>query len=251
MQSIPSWLLLMLVIAAGVGLTRLICPGCVDRHRGNRSCEWIGDPPFRIDLHNPAHRQHLVADGQLAEELAIRFADTEHARRFGGAYAHGGLLAGGRVRNDCMNRLVATIETNHAVTVEQVESARAVRNPIFDGVVLLLFLPIYVAFARPVCVLIKDAIPSEARVGRLLALGLASTFASLLGVLSFQLWSAMMEGMRVGNPDGHMSSYRAATPTGERTVDALFVGGMLLFWLVATFHRAAPLTGRDRSLQWR
>jgi hypothetical protein len=99
----------------GVGVTRLICPGCVDRHRGNRSCEWTGDTAFRIDLGNPAHREHLVVDAQLAEELAIRYAHTEHARRFGGANAHGGLLDGGRVRNDCMNRLVAAIAHNHAV----------------------------------------------------------------------------------------------------------------------------------------
>ena len=239
MQSFPPWLVRMVVIPAGVGVTSVICPGCVDRHRGNRICEWTDDTTFRIDMSNPAHREHLVADAQLAEELAIRYADTEYARRFGGAKAHGGLLDGGRVRNDCMKRIVAAIEHNHAVTAEQVEFARAGRNPIFDSVVLLLFLPMYVVFARPACGLVENAVPAEAGIGRLLAFGVASAIVSALGLLSFQLWSAVMEGMRVGNPDGHMSSYRLARQPywTDRNVAAHFVGGMVLFWLVAAWRR--------------
>ena len=194
-----------------------------------------------------------MADAQLAEELAIRYADTEYARRFGGANAHGGLLEGGRVRNDCMNRLVAAIESTHAVTAEQVEIARAGRSPMFDAIVLLLFVPIYVVFAKPACGLIGHAVPAWGRGGRLLAFGLASPIVSALGLLAFQLWSALMEGMRVGNPDGHMSSYRkAAQPYWtDRNVTALFVAGMLLFWLIAALHRASPTNGRDGGLQLR
>jgi hypothetical protein len=240
-HSSPPWLLLMAVIAVGVGVTRVVCPGCVDRHRGNRACEWTGDSAFPIEMSNPAHREHLVADAQLAEELAIRYADAEYARRFGGAPAHGGLLDGGRVRNDCMNRLVVAIEGHHAVTAEQVEVARTGRNPIFDSVVLLLFLPIYVVFAKPACRLVENAIPPEARVGRLLGFALASAVVSALGLLFFQLWSAVMEGMRVGNPDGHMSSYRLARQPywTDRNVMALLIGGMFLFWLVAAWSRRA------------
>lgn len=239
MRSLPPWLLLVVVMAVGVGVTRAICPGCVDRHRGNRTCEWTADTAFQIDVRNPAHREHLVADAQLAEELAIRYADTEYARRFGGAPAHGGLLDGGRVRKDCMNRLVAAIEQSHAVTAEQVEIARAGRNQTFDWVVLLLFLPMYVVFARPACGLVENAFPAGTSIGRPLAFGLVSAVVSALGLLSFQLWSAVMEGMRVGNPDGHMSSYRLARQPywTDRNVAALFVGGMILFWLVAAWSR--------------
>jgi hypothetical protein len=253
MKPFPPWLLLMVVIPVGVGATYLMGPGFVDRHRGNRTCEWTGDTAFRIDMGNPAHQKHLVADAQLAEELAIRFADTEYARRFGGARGHGGLLEGGGVRNDCMNRLVAAIEDNHAVTVQQVEFARAGRNPIFDSAVLLLFLPMYVVFARPACDLVESAVPTEARVGRLLAFGLASAVVSSLGLLSFQLWSAVMEGMRVGNPDGHMSSYRLARQPywTDRNVAALLVGGMLLFWLIAALHRPDPVNRPRRSFSLR
>ena len=238
-QSFPPWLLLVVVIGFGVGVTRVICPGCVDRHRGNRACEWTADSSFPIETGNPVHREHLVADAQLAEELAIRYADTQYARRFGGAPGHGGLLEGGRVRDDCLNRLAVAIEQHHGVTAQQVEIARTGRNPIFDSVVLLLFLPIYVVFAGPACRLVENVIPAEARVGRLLAFGGASVVVSALGLLAFQLWSAVMEGMRVGNPDGHMSSYRLARQPywTDRNVTLLFVGGMFLFWLVAAWSR--------------
>jgi hypothetical protein len=99
--------------------------------------------------------------------------------------------------------------------------------------------------------LAKNAVPIETRVGRLLPLGLTSAVVSFLGLPFFQLWSAVMEGMRVGNPDGHMSSYRATTPIGEREIAALFVGGMLLFWLVAALHRPDSAKGRDRGVQLR
>src|SRR5438445_8843648 len=33
------WLLLV-VILAGIGATYVGCPGCIDRHRVNKTCEW-------------------------------------------------------------------------------------------------------------------------------------------------------------------------------------------------------------------
>jgi len=227
-------------MALGVGVNRVLCLGCVDRHRGNRTCEWT-DTAFQLDVRNPAHWEHLVVDAQLAEELAIRYADTEFVRRSGYSPGHGGLLDGGRVRNDCMNRLVTAIEQNHAVTAEQVKLARAGRNAMRDLIVLLLFVPMYVVFARPACRLVENAIPAEARVGRVLAFGIVSVVFSGLGLLSFQLWSAVMEGGRVGNPDGHMSSYRLARQPywTDRNVVLLLAGGMILFWLVAAWsHRS-------------
>jgi len=237
MRSLPPWLVLVAVMAVSLGVNRAMCLGCVDRHRGNRNCEWTGDTAFPIDVRNPAHWEHLVGDAQLAEELAIRYADTEFARRFGGSPGHGGLLDRGGVRNGCMNRLIPAIEQIHAVSADQVQLARAGRNPIRDAIVLLLFCPIYVVFARPVSRLVENAVPADARAWRVLAFGLVSPVVSALGLLSFQLWSAVMEGGRVGNPDGHMSGYRLATQPywTDRNVALLFVAGMILFWLVAAW----------------
>jgi hypothetical protein len=50
------------------------CPGCIDRNRVNTACKWTGDTAFPIDPQNRVHQQHLVADAQLAEELAIRLS---------------------------------------------------------------------------------------------------------------------------------------------------------------------------------
>jgi hypothetical protein len=76
---------------------------------------------------------------------------------------------------------------------------------------------------------------------RLVALTLASVSMACLGLLSFYLWWSVMEGMRVGNPNGHMSTFRAAAHNywTHQYVGALFVGGMLLFWVVAAvWYRA-------------
>src|SRR5881397_3483428 len=82
---------LLVVIAAftGVGTARY-CPGCLDRGRVNKGCQWTGDSAFPIDWQNTAHRRHLIADAQLAEDLAIRYADAEFNRLYG-YEAHGGL----------------------------------------------------------------------------------------------------------------------------------------------------------------
>ena len=98
-------------------------PGCIDRDRVNTNCEWMGDTRFPIDSRNAGHQDHLVRDAQLAEELATRYADAEHERRFGYG-GHGGLVDNGRVHHDCLARLVAAIQTNHGVTSEQVRLLR-------------------------------------------------------------------------------------------------------------------------------
>src|SRR5258706_9480862 len=83
-------------------------PGGIDRSRVNANCEWTGDSSFPIDQQNTAHQQHLVADAQLAEELAIRYADAEHKRLFG-YEGHGGLIDNGQLSVGCMATLVDVI----------------------------------------------------------------------------------------------------------------------------------------------
>ena len=173
-HSFPPWLLLVVLMTGGVGATYLACPGCIDRHRGNKACEWKSDSTFPIDIRSSGHRQHLIVDAQLAEELAVRYADAEYARRFGGSEAHGGLLDEGRVRNDCMARLVTAIEHNHGVTSEQVAIARAARNPIFDSLVMLLFIPLYSCATWKACGRFRNLLSAGAGYVPLVALTLAS-----------------------------------------------------------------------------
>ncbi|HEX6315734.1 MAG TPA: hypothetical protein VFZ73_12780, partial [Gemmatimonadaceae bacterium] len=73
---------------------------------------------------------------------AASTADAEHGRRFGVEH-HGGLLDGGRVRRECLSRMLHAIERHHGVTPEQVALARGQRNWVFDVAVSVLFLPLY------------------------------------------------------------------------------------------------------------
>jgi hypothetical protein len=217
-------------------LPLVVVPGCIDRQRVNANCEWAGDSSFPMALENPAHQQHLINDAQLAEELAIRHADREHQRLFG-TEAHGGLLEQGRFRDRCMSRMVDAIQTSHHVTAEQVQAARGRRSFRFDLTAGLLFLPLYSFGAAMTCRWLFRRFSSDARHARLVATGLASVAVSILGLQLGVLWLSVWEVGRVGN--GHISSFRMATSHrwSQQHVGALFLAGIVLFWLIASWSR--------------
>lgn len=207
------------------------CPGCIDPSRVNSGCEWTGDTAFPIDPQNAAHQKHLVSDAHIAEELAIRHADVESGRRFGVEY-HGGVLDGGRLRRECLSRMLHAIENNHDATYEQVHLARGQRNWTFDVAVSLLFLPFYLLGAIAASRWLSRRFSTDERFVRLVATGMASVAVSFLGLQCLRLWGGVWEVVRVGN--GHMSSIRAATHNRWMDhVDGELIGGILLFWLVA------------------
>ena len=80
---------------------------------------------------------------------------------------------------------------------------------------------------------LRRRFPSNERFARLVATGLASLAVAVLGMQAFRLWGGVWEVIRVGN--GHMTSIRAASSTGwpHQYPGADFIGGVLLFWLVA------------------
>ena len=229
---LPLWLLILVALVGGAWGTYVSCPGCIDRNRVNQTCEWTSDTVFPIDPQNAAHQKHLVADAQLAEELAIRHADAEFGRRFGIEH-HGGLIDNGRFREECLSRLFRSIENNHHVTPEQVRVARGVRNRTFDLAVVLLFLPFYSVGATVASLWLSRRFASDGRLVRWVAAAVASVTVSFLGLQFLRLWGAVWEVVRVGN--GHMATIRAASYTrwSQHHFDALFIGGILLFWLIA------------------
>jgi hypothetical protein len=223
--------------------------GCIDRGRVNARCAWTGDTTFPIDLLSAEHQQHLINDAQLAEEIAIRYADAEHERRFG-SNGHGGLVDNGRFRNECMARLAAAIESNHGVTAEQVRVAREQRNPLFDLAAALSFLPLYCLGVAMVCRRLRRRFSSDQRYVSAAVTGLASIAASFLGLQWGQLWLVIWEMIRVGN--SHLGGSRAAVFNhwSYRHVGALFVGGVVLFWLIdlsygLISHDERPIAGDD------
>ncbi len=242
MRPLPApWLPVLVVMSAAIGAAyaHVGCAGCIDRNRVNKHCEWMGDTAFPIQSQDAAHQKHLVADAQLAEDLAIRYADAEFDRLYG-YEAHGGLIDNGRVVKECMARLVAAIENNHAVTSEQIAIARGQRNRLFDITAALSFAPLYLFGATVACRRLARRFSSDSRSVRLVAASLASIAASFLGLQFGQLWGGIWEAIRVGN--GHMSMFRAATHNrwGHQHVWALFVAGILAFWLIAVLWRRVP-----------
>jgi hypothetical protein len=226
-----AWMLGLVVMAGAAGATYATCPGCIDRSRINSTCTWSGDTPFHLDSRNAAHRDHLVADAHLAEELAIRYADVEVGRRFGVEH-HGGLLDGGHPRRECLSRMLQAIENDHGATSEQVQLARGGRNRSFDAAVALLFLPLYVLASIAASRRLARRFPPDERFARLVATGLVSVAVSFLGLQCLRLWGGVWETIRVGN--GHMTSIRAASQTAWlHHVDNQLPGGVLLFWVVA------------------
>ena len=235
---VASSLMLLVPAAIGVAFAER-CPSCLDRGRVNKRCEWTGDAAFPIDWNKPAHRQHLIHDAQLAEDLAIRHADAEFNRLYG-YEAHGGLIDNGRVVRECMARLVDAIEANHAVTPEQVTIARGQHNLWFDLATACSFVPIYFWGALAVCRRLFRRFAADPPPVRWLAAGLASVVVTFLGLQVGQLWGSVWQAVRVRN--GHMSPFRAAIHTlwAHQHVGVLCVVGVALFFVAAaTWRRGA------------
>ena len=180
---------------AGVGALYVRCPGCLDRARDNRSCEWTGDTTARLDLRQPADWQHLVLDAQLAEGLAGRFADAA-SLKINGVEGHGGLIDDGALVRECRTRMFATIEANHRVGADQIEAARAQRRAPFDAAVLLLFLPLYWLGATLVDRRLRHRFASDPHLVRWVATAIASGTVAIVGAQLADLWS-MQEASRM------------------------------------------------------
>jgi len=137
--------------------------------------------------------------------------------------------------------MLRAIEENHDVPSEQVRIARSHRNRTFDVAVVLLFLPLYSLSAAIVCRRIRRRFSSNERDVGLVATGLASMAVAFLGLQCLRLWGAVWEMIRIGN--GHMTSIRAASNSrwNQQYVGADFIGGILLFWLIALIcYRVGP-----------
>jgi hypothetical protein len=195
--------------------------------RVNSTCAWADDRAYPLDITNPDDQQHLIEDAQLAEDLAIRFADLEHGRLYG-YHGHGGLVRQRQTRAECMASLVAVIKTHHGVTSEQIAVARRYRNPVFDLAVALSFASVYWIGAVWACRGLVLRFRDDARAA-LVALAIASLPISTIGVLLGGLWFGAAEIIRVGND--HLSSFREARHLGSQHLPRMFIVGVALFGL--------------------
>jgi hypothetical protein len=118
--------LLPLVVLASLGLST-----CSRREGLNFACQWVADPPFRIDLGTEAHVQHLLDDVRVAEELGIRYGDRMAGWRlvetFGIVSRHGGLKdrdTGRQAQQECTATLLHTVGSTHGVTASDIDAVR-------------------------------------------------------------------------------------------------------------------------------
>ncbi len=196
---------------------------CSARDRVNARCEWTGDTGAALDLSRTDDWQHLVADAQLAEDLAIRFDDAEEAR----GYRH-------NVGARCLTTLVATIRDRHGVTGADIQRARAYRDPRFDRAVRASFLALFGGALWLGCLWTFRRYVHEPPVVRAGAMAFVAFAASALAVPLSSLWIATWEMVRVGND--HLSGARAAR-LPEEPIEAVAITGLLVAFACALQSR--------------
>jgi hypothetical protein len=106
----------------------------------------------------------------------------------------------------------------------------------------LSFVPLFFFGVTTVCRHLDRRFSVDGRAVRVVATGLASIAASLCGLQLGGLWLSVWEAIRVRN--GHMSTFRAATSNRwpHQHGAALFIGGGVVFWLIAVSWRHVPRT---------
>ena len=236
-------------IRCAAALIAVSATACIDRSRLNANCEWSSDRAGTLDVARPADDRHLVADAQLAEGLAVRFADAEHRRRFGYG-GHGRLLEKGEVLHTCMDRMVAAIERDHGVTAAQIDAARGRRSWWFDGPVIGVYAVWYVLAVALLSRWLQRRFVDASRPLRAAIGAASSTAASAVGIQLGVVWSAIWETVRIG--DDHFGSFRATRPPWDGHLAVVFAGAVILYWIVAAVvSQTVPAQHAGDAGPWR
>src|SRR5262245_21034373 len=220
----------------------LCLTACFDRTRVNTRCEWSPESAGALDLSDWPQQRHLYEDVALAEELAIRYADTMHKERYGFA-GHGGLIEGGQLRDRCMAGLISAIATAHEMPEDQVRQARArgYRDIRWDVGVLISFTFLYAVLAWLILRRIARRFPIDEGWPAFVAPLVAAVPVGTAAFQLFLLWGSGLEAIRLGN--GHVSSYRSSKPLWSQDKGELWIASIVAFLMIAALHRYA--TRRD------
>lgn len=214
-----------LIVAASIAMA-----GCGANAALAQDCAWPPTHAHRaLNLRSPADLRHLSDDAQLAEDVAIRHADvtegTGSGRRNIQRYRDR--------REGCKATLFAIVGRQHNVTVSDVDQAVGRRRLWLDALVMLSFTAIYVLAARHIATrLFRGALADSTVLAFGMTLAVAVAFSGI-GVLAGEVWSMLIESIRVGN--GHMS-YRVERVPWRQYPVQLFAGGAVLFIAVAALR---------------
>ncbi len=196
---------------------------CVRREGLNADCQWPDEAVSPLDLRDPAQARHLSNDAQFAEELAIRYGDSFRGRET--------VEARGRRVEQCTAQLFAWIERLHDVSDDDVQRARGHREIRVDLVTV--FAPMAVCFGVVAALAaghVRRRFSASERSPAIVATLLASVAVSVATVAIGELWSWMVEIVRVG--DSHLS-YRAFRLPWARHRPEIFAVGVVCYWAVA------------------
>ncbi|MBM3798290.1 MAG: hypothetical protein FJW31_30595 [Acidobacteria bacterium] len=207
-------------------LPLLLLSGCVRREGRNADCQWPRAEKGTV-------RGDLLADLELAEELAIRYMDAHQGPRDQQATA--------QAKNSCLGVLLEQLSKEHGMTAQQAFPHFGYRRTAAD-----------VAIALPLLVLL--ALGADAAVRRLLLryplrdgwlpaivmLSLAALAFGGVSLLLGQQWATLAESVRIGTT--HLSIRGSRLPIHRYPLLA-FATAMVLFLAAAvrryrTSHRA-------------
>lgn len=196
----------------------LVTGACVRREGRNADCRWPVESPLAA-----ASAWHLASDAELAEDLAIRYADKHLG--YAEAYVP--------ERDRCLGTLFDAAALAHGIPAERVARALGANRPGIDAAVNLPFLLFSGAVAWLTARWVwRRYAPREGWMpGAVMTLFLALSFA-FASVMLGELWSWFVESWRLDN--GHMS-YRAIRLPWARYRTELWTGMLLLFIAVAAF----------------
>jgi hypothetical protein len=198
--------------------------------RLNGNCDWTNDAPQTLDLRKPADARHLENDALLAEELAIRYADVKRGRRSGHFVGNDQYV---ETRKQCLTSLISVIGSTHGIRPQGVRQFVGRRRLDFDFVALLSFAVLYAVACGAFVRLLIVRFPPDEFLPAFAAVGFASAMTSGAGLMTFGLWAAGLDMMRIA--DLHMSYRADRSPWSEHQL-ALFVGAVALFTAIALFH---------------
>lgn len=219
-----------------------ILGACTSGVEGAATCEWrLQEGASQLDLRNQRHRRHLNHDAIVAEDVAIRYADLHRGHRSG---HFAGMEAYRQSREQCMALLFDAVARTHGVAPMEVRGALGYRRTDVDAIVILAFVAFYAGAADAIIRWMRRSLSVDAWSARLVATLIASIVVGAGAVVLFGLWTATVDMIRVGNT--HMS-YRADRNPWSQHQAELFLGGIVLFALVAAVRHWSDIRHADHS----
>ena len=194
----------------------LSATGCVRRDGRNSGCMWPGEPGST----RPQSADHLRADVEFAEELAIEYMDAHAGPRDKQAAA--------RAKNKCMGMLLEAIGKEHGITAKEAFTYFGRRNLAAD---IAMNLPFFLLYALAVHFAVRK-LPRR-------SIALYALVFAVVGLFAGGFWSSTAESIRIGT--SHLSN-RALRLPWEQHQAAIFAFLLAIFGVIAAVRtrRLAP-----------